>query len=102
MDRPDKLAVMVLLGFAEIRYPQITLYTFNVHTVDKVKLLQVTFDRIVLSWQMPQFSASILKVRDGQDSEGGTQLKISSVGLASMSRTFVGDEKGTRKKNINR
>ena len=87
MDRPDKLAETVLLGFAEIRFPQITLYTLNVHTVDKVKLLQVTliFDRIVLFWQMPQFSASTLKVRDGQDSEGGTQLKISSVGLASMS-----------------
>ena len=48
MDRPDKLAETVLLGFVEIRFPQTTLYTFNVHKVDKVKLLQVTFDRIVL------------------------------------------------------
>lgn len=93
---PSRFTVTMLLRSVEVRWPQTTLWTLNVQTCWRVKLLQVAFVKIDAFWQLPQFCDKILYVSDGQIVGGCVQLKVRIWGSASSSRTFMGGEGGTK------
>ena len=69
----------MLLELTETMFLQTALYTFSVHKVDKVKLLQVRLEKLVVLSHVPQLTELIMNINDGQFFGGGTHLKVSSV-----------------------